>query len=388
LLDAEGNDLPVTLDGEAEPGPHTRVLDIREQRQQYVLGGLQERPVLSLLRNFSAPVKLHVDYSPAELMFLMAHDSDGFARWDAAQSLHLQVLGSLVGNPDADLPDGYLQAVRKALTNTTDDRELLAEVLSLPSESYIGDQMEVVDVDAIHAARTGLMRRIALALKSDFVDVYRANRDSGDFSYEHAAMARRALKNLALGYLSMLEGDPAVEALVREQYAAQQNMTDVSTALANCVHAQMPFAAELLVDFEQRWKDQPLVMDKWFAIQATSRQPDLVPRIRALMQHPAFTLKNPNRVRALVGSFIGGNPVRFHAADGSGYRLLADVVLELNAMNPQIASRLVRTMSRWRRYDPHRRELMQAELKRIRDTDGLSKDVLEVVSKSLEEPKQ
>jgi aminopeptidase N len=385
LLDSDGNDLPVTLEGESSPGARTRVLEIREAEQRFVLTGLASQPVLSLLRNFSAPVKLHHDYTPGELMFLMAFDSDGFARWDAAQSLHLQVLRSLVAAPDAVLPEGYIEAVRKALTSSEDDRELLAEVLTLPSESYIGDQMEVVDVDAIHTARNGLMRRIAEELRTDLLGVYRANSDTGPFSYEHAAIARRALKNLALGYLSRLEGDDEVESLVRAQYEAQQNMTDVSSALLLGVHAEMPFAAALLADFEQRWKDQPLVMDKWFSIQATSRQPGLVPRIRELMEHPGFTLRNPNRVRALIGAFVGANPARFHAADGSGYRLLADVVLELNMLNPQIASRLVRTLSRWRRYDEGRRERMQEQLERIRDADGLSKDVLEIVSKSLEE---
>ena len=182
----------------------------------------------------------------------------------------------------------------------------------------------------------------------------------------------------------MLEGDAEVESLVRRQYASQQNMTDVSSALSFCVHAQMPSAGELLADFERRWQALPLVMDKWFSIQATSRQPDLVPRIRALMQHEGFTLGNPNRVRALIGAFVSGNPARFHAPDGSGYQLLADVVLELNSRNPQIASRLVRSMSRWRRYDESRSDLMRQQLERIRQTDGLSKDVLEIVLKSLE----
>jgi aminopeptidase N len=385
LLDSDGNGLPVTLEGETTAGPLTRVLEIREAEQCFVLKNLASRPVLSLSRDFSAPVKLQHRYTPDELMFLMAHDSDGFARWDAAQSLHLRVLDSLMENPGCALPSGYVEAMRMALTSSHDDRELLAEVLTLPSESYIGDQMEIVDVDAIHAARNGLMRRIAQDLRPDLLEIYRTNSDTEPFSYEHASIARRALKNLALGYLSRLEGDTEVESLVRAQYEAQQNMTDVSTALTLGVHAQMPSAGELLADFEQRWKEQPLVMDKWFSIQATSRQPDMVPRIRELMQHPGFTLRNPNRVRALIGAFVSGNPARFHAADGTGYRLLSDIVLELNTLNPQIASRLVRTMSRWRRYDEGRRALMQSELERIRDSDGLSKDVLEIVSKSLEE---
>jgi aminopeptidase N len=228
------------------------------------------------------------------------------------------------------------------------------------------------------------MRRIAQALRQEFFRAYETGSDNGAFSHEHDAMARRALKNLALRYLSMLEGDADVEVLVRTQYEMQQNMTDVSAALSCCVHAGMPSASTLLADFEQRWKEQPLVMDKWFSIQATSRQANLVPHIRELMQHPGFTLGNPNRVRALIGAFVSGNPVRFHTPDGSGYRLLADVVLELDGTNPQIASRLLRTMSRWRKYDDNRSRLMRAQLQRISETDGLSKDVLEIVSKSLE----
>ena len=384
LIDPEGNDLPVTLDGETSPGPTTRVLELQEKTERFVFSDLGNRPVLSLMRDFSAPVKAGYEYDAGELMFLLAHDSNGFARWDAAQLLHLQVLESLISDPEARLPDGYLQAIEKALANRSEDRELLAELLTLPSESYVGDQMDVIDVDAIHTARTGLMRRIAQELRQMFFSVYEACSDNAAFSHEHAAMARRALKNLALRYLSMLEGDAEVEALVRRQYEAQQNMTDVSAALSCSVHAEMPSAGQLLADFEQRWKAQPLVMDKWFSIQATSRQPDLVPHIRALMQHPGFTLRNPNRVRALIGAFVSGNPVRFHTPDGAGYRLLADVVLELDGTNPQIASRLVRTMSRWRKYDDNRSRLMRTQLQRIRETDGLSKDVLEIVSKSLE----
>jgi aminopeptidase N len=384
LIDPEGHDLPVTLDGERSPGPTTRVLELREETERFVFVDLGTRPVLSLLRDFSAPVKARVDYSAGELMFLLAHDSNGFARWDAAQLLHLQVLQSLIADPEARLPEDYLQAIQKALANTSEDRELLAELLTLPSESYIGDQMDVIDVDAIHTARTGLMRRIAKELRQEFFSVYEASHDSGAFSYEHAAIARRALKNLALRYLSMLEGDAEVESLVRRQYETQQNMTDVSAALSCCVHAQMPSASALLADFEERWKEQPLVMDKWFSIQATSRQANLVPHIRELMQHPGFALGNPNRVRALIGAFASGNPARFHTPDGSGYQLLADVVLELDGTNPQIASRLLRTMSRWRKYDDNRSILMRAQLQRIRETDGLSKDVLEIVSKSLE----
>ncbi len=382
LLSAEGEDLPVSLQGEESQRAGTRVLELRETEETFYFSGLSHKPVPSLLRGFSAPVKLEYDYSNDELMFLMAHDSDGFSRWDAAQMLHLRVLLQRVADADCALPHGYLDALRKSLLDKKSDPELLSEVLLLPSESYIGDQMERVAVDAIHQAREALMKEIAAALRSELMDVHAQNLQHGDYDSSHLSIARRALRNLSLAYLSHLD-DAEVRQLVLDQYAMQHNMTDVMAALSLVVHRSWSESDALLADFEQRWKSEQLVMDKWFSVQASSAGGETLERVKVLMQHPAFNMTNPNRVRSLIGVFAGANQVQFHRADGEGYQLLADVVLQLNSSNPQIAARMIRQMSRWRRFDDQRQQLMKRQLQRILAAEGLSKDVHEVVSRSL-----
>lgn len=383
LMNAEGEDLPVTLQGEQPQQVATRVLELRETEAVFHFSGLYHKPVPSLLRGFSAPVKLVYDYSNDELMFLMAHDSDGFSRWDAAQMLHLRVLLQRVADANSALPDGYLDAVRKALLDKKSDPELLSEVLLLPSESYIGDQMEIVAVDAVHYAREALMTEIAAALRSEFMEVHAHNVQHGDYDTSHASIARRALRNLSLAYLSHLD-DAEVRQLILDQYAMQHNMTDVMAALSLVVHRGWSESAGLLADFEQRWKSEQLVMDKWFSVQASSAGGKTLERVTSLMQHPAFNMGNPNRVRSLIGVFAGANQVQFHRADGEGYQLLAEVVLQLDHSNPLLAARLIRQMSRWRRFDAQRQQLMKHQLQRILAAEGLSKDVREVVSLSLQ----
>ncbi|MEA3303739.1 MAG: aminopeptidase N [Pseudomonadota bacterium] len=382
LLSAEGEDLPVTLKGEQPRPAGTRVLELRETEEIFHFTNFHQQPVPSLLRGFSAPVKLEYDYSNTELMFLMAHDSDGFSRWDAAQMLHLRLLLQRVDDADCALPPGYLDALRKALLDRKSDPELLSELLLLPSESYIGDHMERVAVDAIHHAREALMAEIATALRSEFVEVQAHNIQQGDYDTSHVSIARRALGNLSLAYLSHLD-DEMLQQLILDQYAMQHNMTDVMAALSLVVHRGWRESDDLLADFEQRWSDEQLVLDKWFSVQASSACGETVQRVKSLMRHPAFNMGNPNRVRSLIGVFAGANQVQFHRADGEGYRLLADVVLQLNSSNPQIAARLIRQMSRWRRFDDQRQQLMKRQLHRILSTQGLSKDVHEVVSRSL-----
>jgi aminopeptidase N len=382
LLDSDGKELPVTLQGEASPRPAgTRVLELHAAEQTFHLKGLQQQPALSLLRGFSAPVKLQYDYSNAELMFLMARDSDGFSRWDAAQLLHQRLLLQRLEN-GAALPGGYVEALREALLDDVSDPQLLSELLLPPSENYIGDQLQQVAVEAIHAAREGLMQEVAAVLREQLLQVHDQHRQLGDFDTSHAAIARRALKNLCLAYLSRL-GDDEVRRLILEQYHRQHNMTDVMAALTLAVHRGWRESAALLADFEQRWSGVPLVMDKWFSVQAASPGANTLQRVRELMRHPAFTLENPNRVRSLIGVYSAANQLQFHRADGEGYRLLGEVVLQLDGSNPQIAARLIRHMSRWRRYDDQRRHLMQQQLQHIEQHRGLSKDVFEVVSRSL-----
>ncbi len=387
LLDADGRDLPLRLAGEERPpAPGTRMLELRAPVERFCFEGLPARPVPSLLRGFSAPARVSYPYSDQDLMFLMAHDSDGFNRWDAAQTLALRLLLAMVQDEGLSASDGFIAAFRRALLDTRADHPLLAEVLALPSEAYIGDQMAVVDVDGIHRARETLAGTLAEALRDDLLAVYRRNQDEGAFDPGPAAVGRRALKNRALGYLMHAPDAQGVE-LCQAQFEAGENMTDVIAALSMLV--ELPgqgadgIGERALASFYQRWAGDQLVLDKWFAIQATAAREDALSRVEALMLHPDFSLSNPNRVRSLIGAFATGNPVRFHAQDGAGYRFLAERILELDPLNPQIAARLLHPMTRWRRYDPVRQDLMRQQLERIADGEGLSNDLYEVVTKCL-----
>ena len=387
LLDGQGRELPLQLEEESEPVGNERVIELQQPRTSFSFVGLAESPIPSLLRGLSAPVKLEFAYSDAELMFLMAHDRDPFNRWDAAHTLAQRTLLGLVEDHQTGrelaISEGFIDAFRRALTDESADKALLAEVLTLPSESTLGDQMDRVDVEAIHQVRDWLKLRLALTLKEDLLAVYRANSASGEYNIESASIARRSLKNLALNSLMLLD-DPEIRALCLAQYEAGDNMTDrmaALTALANCDCAERPRA---LSSFEAQWRDDPLVMDKWFAVQANSKLPGTLQAVRQLMLHPAFSLRNPNKVRSLVGVFCSANVAGFHAADGSGYAFLADQVIALDKLNPQVAARMLRLMTRWRRYDPARQQLMQAEFERVLAQPGLSRDVFEIATKSLE----
>ncbi|MHC2147962.1 aminopeptidase N [Pseudomonas sp. 210_17 TE3656] len=390
LLDAEGNDLVLRLQGEAAAVGTSRVLSVTEAEQTFTFVDIAAKPLPSLLRGFSAPVKLSFPYDRDQLMFLMQHDSDGFNRWEAGQQLSVQVLQELIAQHQQGnalvLDQRLVTALGTVLANEQLDQAMVAEMLSLPSEAYLTEISEVADVDAIHAAREFARKQIADQLFDALHARYQANRGlSRTTEYVAAAehFARRSLQNIALSYL-MLSGKPEVLAATQEQFDACDNMTERLTALAVLVNS--PFEAErgkALEVFAENFKDNPLVMDQWFSVQAASTQPGGLARVKALMQHPAFTMKNPNKVRALIGAFAGQNLVNFHAADGSGYRFLADLVIELNALNPQIASRQLAPLTRWRKYDAARQALMKAELERILASGSLSSDVYEVVSKSL-----
>ncbi|WP_286751022.1 aminopeptidase N [Pseudomonas sp. UBA2522] len=390
LLDAQGNDLPLQLAGESSAVGSTRVLSVTEAEQTFVFQGIEARPLPSLLRGFSAPVKLSFPYDRDQLMFLMQHDSDGFNRWEAGQQLAVQVLQELIGQHQLgqalQLDPRLLKALDTVLGDTSLDAAMVAEMLSLPGEGYLTEISQVADVDAIHAAREFARRQIAEHLFEPLWTRYQANRAvSRNTAYVASAehFARRSLQNIALSYL-MLSAKPQVLEATLEQFEQCDNMTERLTALAVLVNS--PFEAErakALESFAEHFRDNPLVMDQWFSVQAASTLPGGLARVKALMQHPAFTLKNPNKVRAVVGAFAGQNLVNFHAADGSGYRFLADLVIELNALNPQIASRQLAPLTRWRKYDAARQALMKGELERILAAGELSSDVYEVVSKSL-----
>ena len=390
LLDAQGGEIALRLSGEAATAGTSRVISVSEAEQTFTFVDIAEKPLPSLLRGFSAPVKLSFPYNRDQLMFLMQHDSDGFNRWEAGQQLSVQVLQELIGQHQKGealvLDQRLVTALNSVLADDQLDQAMVAEMLSLPGEAYLTEISEVADVDAIHAAREFARKQLADSLFEGLWQRYQANRElSKKTAYvaEAEHFARRGLQNIALSYL-MLSGKPQVLAACLEQFDTCDNMTERLTALAVLVNS--PFAeekAKALATFADSFKDNPLVMDQWFSVQAASTLPGGLQRVKALMTHPAFTMKNPNKVRALVGAFAGQNLINFHAADGSGYRFLADLVIQLNAFNPQIASRQLAPLTRWRKYDSARQALMKAELERIRASGDLSSDVYEVVSKSL-----
>ncbi|WP_122438122.1 aminopeptidase N [Pseudomonas viridiflava] len=392
LLDSQGNDIALRLSGEATATGTTRVLSVTEAEQTFTFVDVTEKPLPSLLRGFSAPVKLSFPYDRDQLMFLMQHDSDGFNRWDAGQQLSVQVLQEMIAQHQQGqalvMDQRLVTALGTVLADEQLDQAMVAEMLSLPGEAYLTEISEVADVEAIHAAREFARQQLADSLFDGLWARYQANRDISKvtpYVAEAEHFARRALQNIALSYL-MLSGKPQVLTATIDQFDTSDNMTERLTALAVLVNS--PFTEErdkALAVFDENFKDNALVMDQWFSVQAGSPQPGGLERVKELMQHPAFNIKNPNKVRALIGAFAAQNLINFHAADGSGYRFLADLVIELNGFNPQIASRQLAPLTRWRKYDSARQALMKAELERILASGKLSPDVYEVVSKSLAE---
>ncbi|RMF09917.1 MAG: aminopeptidase N, partial [Alphaproteobacteria bacterium] len=363
----------------------TFILSLRNDKQTAVIKGLKAEPIPSILRGFSAPVWLDAGLSHEELRFLMAHDTDPFNRWEAGQKLASAILLDMVAaiaRGDApEIAPVDINAFEALAADDKADRALLAKALTLPSESYLAQCMDVVDVDAIHEARRLMRRRLGEALRSRFEEIYRANGASGGYRYEADEVARRSLKNTALAYLMAVGDDNAVSLCV-EQLESADNMTDEAAALVALAHSERTERHEALARFYAKWQDEDLVVDKWFSIQATAPQVDVIDRVQDLTNHPAFTLRTPNRARALIGAFTQ-NQVRFHDASGRGYRFLADQVVKLNAINPQVAARLLTPLGRWQRFDSNRQALMKGELKRLLETPGLSPDVFEVASKSL-----
>ncbi|MDT9643847.1 aminopeptidase N [Pseudomonas sp. JV245A] len=390
LLDSTGADMALRLAGEAAAQGSSRVLSVTEAEQTFTFVDIAEHPLPSLLQGFSAPVKLSFPYNRDQLMFLMQHDSDGFNRWDAGQQLSVQVLQELIAQHQQGralvMDERLVAALGTVLADDSLDQAMVAEMLSLPGEAYLTEISEVADVEAIHAAREFARQQLADSLFDALWKRYQANRQVSKataYVAESEHFARRALQNIALSYL-MLTHKPEVLAAAIEQFDSADNMAERLTALAVLVNS--PFEAEkakALEVFAENFKDNALVMDQWFSVQAGSPLPGGLERVKALMQHPAFNIKNPNKVRALVGAFAGQNLINFHAADGSGYRFLADLVIQLNGFNPQIASRQLAPLTRWRKYDSARQALMKGELERIRASGELSSDVFEVVSKSL-----
>jgi aminopeptidase N len=386
LLDQQGRDMPLKLAGEAGVTAGTRVLELREAEQTFEFVDVPCPPVLSLLRGFSAPVRLETDLSDEQYYFLMGHDSDPFNRWEAGQQMAVKIILAQVeryrqGQPLV-LNDAFVTAMVEILADTRLDRILIAAALTLPSEAYLGEFMLVIDPIAIHEVRRFVCRTLAQRLEPAWRACYDANADEGEYRIDAEAMGRRALKNVCLSYLMELD-DAVARTLCVAQFEAAHNMTDVMAALACLVNSEAPEKETALATFYTRWQEETLVVDKWFALQATACAPDTLERVKALTAHSAFSIKNPNKVRALIGAFCNANLVRFHAPDGEGYAFLAHHVLKLDKLNPQVAARLCNAFSPWRKYDQSRQRLMKTQLERILAWSELSRDVYEVVSKSL-----
>jgi len=354
-----------------------------------VFTGVTEQPTPSILRDFSAPVILKYGYSDAELVHLFSHDSDPVNRWEAGQRLAMSRLLKLAGQVAAagnvadrlDLDDTFVEAMRKILTDDTLDPAFREQALLLPSETMIADQLDVVDPLAIHLARQFVRAAIGTRLRAELQAQYDANQTPGEYSPDADSIGKRALKNLALAYLCAAPDDASL-ALAQRQFDGATNMTDRVAALSALVHARAPAASDALQRFYDEFQGEALVVDKWFAMQASAPTTD-VNRVRELMTHQAFTLRNPNRARSLVSTFCAGNTVGFHAPDGSGYAFWAEQVIALDALNPQVASRLARAMDRWRRYTPDLQAHMKRALQQVAGQAKLSNDVREVISKAL-----
>ncbi|HEV2673621.1 MAG TPA: aminopeptidase N [Aliidongia sp.] len=385
LLDKKGAELPIRLDGEAKGRKGTRLLTLEETEQTFRFAGLKARPIPSLLRGFSAPIKLK-GVPLEQLKHLAAHDTDPFTRWESGQQVAITLLLDLIAayrrGETLTVPPDFLAAQAATLAQNDGDPAFRAEALILPGEAFLADQMAVVDVEAIHAAREFLRAEIGRHLEAALTETYAALDDTGPFKADGASIGRRALKNVALAYLAATRTPVAIKR-VETQFQAQRNMTDVLAALRILVDVEGPPRETALAAFYRRWVDEGLVIDNWFQIQAMSSLPGTIDHVRLLTQHPAFDVKNPNRARALIAGFAMANPSKFHDASGSGYAFLADQVIALDPINAQIAARMVVPLGTWRRQDEARQGLMKQALARVLATENLSKGTFEMATKSL-----
>src|SRR3990167_251428 len=383
LVGQDGRQLPLQLRGETIEGPSSRVLHITEKQHAFTFVNVMEPVVPSLLRDFSAPVKVSFPYTKENLLHLLTHDVDAFSRWEAGQQYSVKLLLSQAQKYQEDkelkMDAGLVTAFRSILIEKNADKSLQSMLLMLPGLSYLIQQMAGVNVEAMFAARQFVEQQLAMKLKKDWQTCYYANQTNAAYEYNPTEMGRRSLKNICLAYLVHANAEGIV--LAKKQFETANNMTDTMGALSALNKLECKVRFECLNAFYEAWKHEALVVDKWLALQATAPFTSTVDEVRHLLTHKAFNLKNPNNVRALMGGF-GSNLISFHRIDGAGYTLLADVILELDPINPMTAARVVEPLMHWRHYDQKRQDLMHAELERILQQKGLSKDVYEVVSKS------
>ena len=377
LIDGKGND--ITPKGKS-------LLELKSEKTTFVFENTGPDTYPSVFRQFSAPVKLVTDFTDAELAFLMAHEKDEFNRFDAAQTLFVKEIQALVSKIQEKEPlkisPNLIQAFKSALTDPNTDRAFLARALALPQETEIKDHYEVIDVTAIHRARSFLKRELALQLKDRFMETIEQCASADPLRISHAAMADRSLKNLCLSYIGSI-GEEQTTVYVCQKFEAAQNMTDEYAALKILSQIDSDIKQTGMDIFYKKWHQDKLVLDKWFAVQASSSLPDTLEQVQSLLTHPDFTMTNPNKVRSLVYMFALQNPVNFHRSDGKGYRFVADQIIALDGINQQVAARLAACFNHWKKYDDSRKILMKKELERILSVQTLSKNVYEIVSRAL-----
>jgi aminopeptidase N len=392
-VDLDGRDIAPRLESGKAFGKgnfsssDTLVLAFTEAEQEFVFGEVEEHPVPSLLRGFSAPVHVRYDYTDTELTHLLTYDTDPYNRWEVGQVMVTRMLlngvESLRAAREMVVPPALVEAFGRLLTDGSRDPAFAAECLQLPSESYLAECMQVADPDLIHEARMKFMRELATRYRTRFEGAFRHFTTQGPYSPSAAAAGRRALRNAALGYVSTVD-DGTARALAFLEFRRAENMTDAMAALAALANSAGAERERALAMFYDKWKDEALVVDKWFRVQATSWVPGTLDRVKALSAHAAFDMRNPNRARALLHAFALDNPLHFHAADGSGYRWVAEQVVALDKLNPQVASRLARAFDRWQKYDAGRQQHARAALESISAAEGLSGNVGEVVGRALQ----
>ena len=393
LLDAAGQALPLQLEGEGEATHGTRTLVLTRAGEQFTFTDLDAEPVPSILRGFSAPVILDFEYTDAQLLTLLANDPDPFNRWEAGQRLGLRAALEAIAAPagearGAPLGDAYVAAMRSVLRDARLDAAFKELVLTLPSETYIAEQLQVVDPQRVHQVREAMRAQLATALFDDWQEAYQANQDTGAYSPDPLSAGRRALAGMALAHLCLAagaSGDTVWPGKTLQRFKDAGNMTDRFNALNALVSSGHALATQALARFHALFKNEALVIDKWFSLQAGApdRGGDILPLVRQLMKHPDFSIRNPNRARSVIFSYCSANPGAFHRPDAAGYVFWSDRVIELDAINPQVAARLARGLDRWRKLAEPYRSAAREAIVRVASKSDLSKDTHEVVTRAL-----
>lgn len=383
LIGKDGKDMPLQLQGEKEPQGTSRVIVLDKDSDVFTFVNVAEQPVLSGNRDFTAPIHFVMDYTDAERLHQARCDSDLFNRWDAFQQYGVEQILNMVkdiqNGKEPTLPEAYFDVWESYLTDKTLDKGFVARAITLPQENYLADQMDVVDVDAIHKARYFVKQAIAKRFEKELRAVYDENNSDAEYTPSPEQSARRALKNMALSFLGDLGTN---NELVEKQYAQANNMTDKLAAMNIASNSKNPKREAIMDDFYQTYKNEKAAVNKWIFTNACADRPDAVNVVRKLLTHPAFNIKNPNNVRSLMGGFAY-NQTEFHKLDGSGYDFAVEMAYKMDDMNPQMAAHMVKPLTRWKRFDAKRQEMMKKALEKVLEKKNLSKNVYELVTKSL-----